>query len=66
MDMNLNDFKILTSTCWEKNYQPLTNDMTKDKVTGRYRLRLNSIILADSSPFQIIFLNSYSLIFSTL
>ena len=31
MDMTLNEFKLLTSTCWNKNYQPLTIDMTKDK-----------------------------------
>ena len=27
MDMTLNEFKLLTSTCWNKNYQPLTIDM---------------------------------------
>ena len=51
MDMNLNEFKLLTSTCWNRNYQPLTIDMTKDKYTGRYRLGLNSIFVPDSSPF---------------
>ena len=51
MDMILNEFKILTSTCWNKIYQPLTIDMTKDKYTGRYRLGLNSIFVPDSSPF---------------
>ena len=51
MDMNLNVFKLLTSTGWNKNYQPLTIDMTKDRYTGRYRLGLNSIFVADSSPF---------------
>ena len=51
MDMTLNEFKILTSTCWNKNYQPLTIDMTKDKYTGRYRLGLNSIFVPDSNPF---------------
>ena len=35
MDMSLNEFKYLTSTCWNQNYQPLTIDMTKDKYTGR-------------------------------
>ena len=50
MDMTLNEFKLLTSTCWNKNYQPLTIDMTKDKFTGRYRLGLNSIIVPDSNP----------------
>ena len=51
LDMTLNEFKLLTSTCWKKNYQPLTIDMTKDKYTGRYRLGLNSIFVPNSSPF---------------
>ena len=34
IDMTLNVFKYLTSTCWNKNYQPLTIDMTKDRYTG--------------------------------
>ena len=51
MDKTLNEFKLLTSTCWNKNYQPLSIDMTKDKYTGRYRLGLNSIFVPDSSPF---------------
>ena len=34
MDMILNDFNLLTSTCWNENYQPLSIDMTKDKYTG--------------------------------
>ena len=51
MDMTLCDYKILTSTCWNEKYQPLTIDMTKDKYTGRYRLGLNSIFVPDSSPF---------------
>ena len=41
MDMTLDEFKYLTSTCWNKNYQLLTIDITKDKYTGRYRLGLN-------------------------
>ena len=51
MDMTLNEFKYLTSICWNKSYQPITIDMTKDKYTGRYRLGLNSIFVPDSSPF---------------
>ena len=51
MDMTLDEFKYLTSTCWNQNYQPLTIDMTKDKFCGRYRLGLNSIFVPDSSPF---------------
>ena len=51
MDMTLNEFEYLTSTCWNQNYQPLTIDMTKDKYTGRYRLGLNSIFIPDSSAF---------------
>ena len=31
MDMTLNEFKLLTSTCWNEKYPPLTIDMTKDK-----------------------------------
>ena len=31
MDMNLNEFQILTSTCWNEKHQPLTIDMTQDK-----------------------------------
>ena len=50
MDMTLAEFKYLTSTCWNKNYIPLTIDMTKDKCTGRYRLGLHSIFVPDSSP----------------
>ena len=51
MDMTLAEFKYLTSTCWNKNYQPLTIDMTKDKYTGRYRLGLNSIFVPNTTPF---------------
>ena len=38
MDMTLDEFKYLNSTCWKEKYQPLTIDMTKDKYTGRHRL----------------------------
>ena len=51
MDMTLDEFKYLTSTCWNEKYQPLTIDMTKDKYQGRYRLGLNSIFVPNSSPF---------------
>ena len=51
MDMTLSEFKLLTSTCWNEKYQPLTIDMTKDKYQGRYRLGLNSIFVPDSNPF---------------
>ena len=51
MDMTLNEFKLLTSTCWNDKYQPLTIDMTKDKFTGRYRLGLNSIFVPNTSTF---------------
>ena len=50
-DMTLNEFKILTSTCWNEKYLPLTIDMTRDKCTGRYRLGLNSIFVPETSPF---------------
>ena len=32
MDMTLNEFKNLTSICWNGKYQPLTIDMTKVKI----------------------------------
>ena len=51
MDMTYNEFKLLTSICWNEQYQPLTIDMTKDKYTGRYRLGLNSIFIPETSPF---------------
>ena len=51
MDMTLNEFELLTSTCWNEKCQPLTIDMTKDKYTSRYRLGLNSICVPDISPF---------------
>ena len=49
--MNLNDFKILTSTYWNEKNQPITIDMTKDKYRGWYRLGLNSLFVPNSSPF---------------
>ena len=51
MDMTLDEFKSLTSTCWNEKYQTPTIDMTKGKYTGRYRLGLNSIFVPNSSPF---------------
>ena len=50
MDMTLNEDKLLTSSCWNENYQPVTIDMTKDKNTGRYRLGLNCIFVPDNFP----------------
>ena len=32
MDMTRNELKILTSTNWNKVYQPLTIDMTKKRI----------------------------------
>ena len=31
MDITLDEFRYLISTCWDENYQSLTIDMTKDK-----------------------------------
>ena len=53
MDMALNEFKYLTSTCWNEKYIPFTIVMTKDKYCGRYRLELNSKFVPNSSPFCI-------------
>ena len=52
MDMTLNEFKYLTSSCWNGKYQLLTIEMTKDKNTGRYRLGLNLMLVPDSSVFE--------------
>ena len=51
MDMTQDEFKYLTSTCWDKQYKPLIFDMTKDKYTGRSRLGLKSVIFPYSNPF---------------
>ena len=51
MDMTYNEFKLLTSICWNEKYQPLNNRHDKDKYTGRYRLGLNSIFVPKTSPF---------------
>ena len=51
MDMTLDEFKYLISTCWNEKYQPLTIDMTKGKYRGRYRLGLISVFVPHSSPF---------------
>ena len=51
MDLTFNEFKLLTSTCWNEKYQSLTFDMTKDKFEGKYRSSLISIFVQDSSPF---------------
>ena len=34
MDMTLDEFKCLISTCWNEKYQLLSIDMTKNKYTG--------------------------------
>ena len=49
MNMTLNEFKYLTSTCWNEKYQTLTIFMTKDRYQGRYQLGLTSIFIPDSS-----------------
>ena len=49
--MTLDEYKYLTSASWNERYQPLTNNMTRDKYTGRYRLWLNGLFVPNSSPF---------------
>ena len=36
MDTTLDEFKYLTSNCWNEKYQPLTIDMSRNKYTGRH------------------------------
>ena len=51
MDMTRNEFKFLTSSCWNEKHQPLIIEMTKDRYQSRYSLGLNSIFVPNSSPF---------------
>ena len=51
MEMSLNENKYLTSTCWDKQYQHHTFELTKVKFLGRCRLGLNNIFIPDSSTF---------------
>ena len=57
MDMTLDEFKYLTSTCWNVKYLHLTIDMTEDKLCGRYRLGLNSIFVPNISLFKSMYLS---------
>ena len=41
VDMALNEFILLTSSCWDEKYQSPTIEVTKNKNTGRYRLGPN-------------------------
>ena len=50
MDMTLNENNLLNSNCWNKKYQPLTNDMTEDKKSGYFCLELNSLFVPDTNP----------------
>ena len=54
MDMSLNEFNYLTCTCWNKNYQTFTIDMTKDKFTGRYQLLISKICVQVSTIMRAI------------
>ena len=51
MDMTLNEFKYLTSTCWNEKHQPLTIDMAEERYQIRHRFGLNSIFVQNSPPF---------------
>ena len=53
MDMILNEYKLLTSTCWNEKHQPLTIDMTEDNLTGPHRSGLISLFVPDGSPFYV-------------
>ena len=50
-DVTVNEFKLLTSTCWNEKPRPFTFDMIKDKYTSRYRLGINSKFIPDSYTF---------------
>ena len=51
VDMTFNEFNLLTSTCWNEKYHPFRIDMTNNKLTGRYRLGLNTKFVPDRFPF---------------
>ena len=51
LDLTHNEFKHLTSTCWNEKHQLLLFDMTKNAYDGRYRLGLKSIFVPNTSPF---------------
>ena len=53
-EMTLNEFKLLTSSCCDERYPPLTIDMTKNKNTRRNRLALVSHIVPHRNPFWTI------------
>ena len=52
MDTTLEEFKLLTSTCWNEKYQPFTIDMTKDRYKSCYGFGLNSIFVPNSYVFE--------------
>ena len=60
--MTFNEFKYLTSTCWDKKSQALTIDVTKDKYSGIYRLRLESLFAPHSFPFYISDMSIYRIV----
>ena len=51
MDLAPNDYKLITSTCWNKRYPRLTIDFIEDENTGGRRLGLDSSFVPDSSLF---------------
>ena len=42
VDLTLNEFKLLTSTCWNEKYQPVTIDMTKNKLSIRINFNIRT------------------------
>ena len=50
MDMTLDEYKDLTSTCRNEKYQPLTTDMNKNKYIGQYRLGMDSLFVPQNNP----------------
>ena len=44
MGMTVNDFKSLANICWNEKYQPLTIDMTKDKISRKISIGIKQYI----------------------
>ena len=51
MDMTLNEYILSNSACWNEKYQTLFFVVTKEKFTGRHRLKLNCLFVPNTNPF---------------
>ena len=52
MDMTLNEYKYLTSSCWIEKHQRLIINMTEEKYAGCYRIGLNFLFVPNTNNFK--------------